>query len=371
MFLPQVVCVLSIVGTLVGFRSPGFETQSSTGRIASQPRPFADLPLAAKRIQRPFLDPIEGATVLVGAVTGSSGSTIFGTGFIVERGGSAFVVTCRHVIMAASSTSLFAIPRPQKTKSPPGGYAVLRLGKPIYHPKDGTTDTYDIAVLEIIYSTKKRLRILGVVPIQLEASGWEQPNEGLALVAAGYPNDYAERELSAGKPERLRPLRVGGIVRYVPLEALTQNGFAGTLREGYFAQTADRPPGKGASGGAVYVDDGGHAVRVVGVLLGSADVQLPENGRMIGITGFVFASSLRIMETLPSREPPNPRMQPTRRRSPRAQLFLSSVAAPEWSPRFPVPCNRNGKRCAVQSVGARTIRWTRAEPAGLSSTTCP
>jgi hypothetical protein len=35
------------------------------------------------------------------------------------------------------------------------------------------------------------------------------------------------------------------------------------------------------------------------------------------------------------------------------------------------PGNRNGERCAVQSTGARTIRWTRAESAGFSSITCP
>lgn len=311
-FLPQVVCVVSVVGTLVGFQSPGSETQSSTESIASQARPVAALTLMAEGAPtRPFPDPIESATVLVGAVSASSGTT-FGTGFIVEHRGRAYVVTCRHVILGASSTSLFAIPRPQKTKSPS---AVLKLGKPTYHPKDGTAGTYDVAVLEIVDSTRQRLRVLGVVPIQLRLSGAKPLKEGLALVAAGYPVDYAERELNLGRPEPLRPLRVGGTVRHVPLEALTQNGFGGALREGYSAQTAERPLGKGASGGAVYVEEGGHAVRLVGVLLGYADVQIKENGRTIDVTGFFFASSLRIIETLPQREPPNRRMEPTRRRS--------------------------------------------------------
>jgi hypothetical protein len=229
-----------------------------------------------------------------------SGLKTFGTGFIVEHRGHAYVVTCRHVILAAAWTSLFAIPRPQKTRSPPGGYAVLRLGRPIYHPKDGTTGTYDIAVLAIVDSARARLRVLGVMPILLGSSVMDQPTEGSAVVAAGYPVDYAERELSIGKPEPLRPLRIGGTIRYLPLEALTQNGFGGTLREGYFAQTAERSLGEGASGGVVYLDDGGHAIRLVGVLLGSADVQQrKENGNTITVTGFVFASSQRIMETLP------------------------------------------------------------------------
>src|SRR5687767_2556717 len=109
----------------------GSETQSSTESTASQARPIANLPLTAEGVpMRPFLNLIEGATVLVGTVSGSTGPTTFGTGFIVEHGGRAYVVTCKHVILEASSTSFFAIPRPQKTKSPPGGYTVLTLGKP-------------------------------------------------------------------------------------------------------------------------------------------------------------------------------------------------------------------------------------------------
>ena len=173
----------------------------------------------------------------------------------------------------------------------------MTLGKPIYHPKDGATGTYDIAVLEIV-NAKKQLRALGIAPIKLGPSG-EKPNEGLELVAAGYPVDYAEQELSLGRSEPLWALRVSGTVRHVPHEALTQNGFRGILREGYFAQTTERPLGKWASGGAVYVTDERAAVRVIGVLLGSADVQIKEDGRMIGLTGFFFASSLRIVETLP------------------------------------------------------------------------
>lgn len=296
----QVVSVLSIVGTAVCCHLPGSEMRSSTERTASKARPVADLSLKAEGVAiRALLNPVDDATVLVGAISESTGPTTFGTGFIVESRDRVYVVTCRHAILEASSTSLFAIPRPQKTKSPPGGYTLLTLGKPIYHPRDGATGTYDIAVLEIVNGARKRLRALGIAPIELGPSGAEKSNEGLQLLAAGYPVDYAEQELSRGRPEPLGALRVRGTVRHVSLEALTQRGFRGILREGYFAQTAERPLGKGASGGAVYVDNGGHAVRVVGVLLGSADVQIKKDGRMIGVTGFVFASSQRIIETLP------------------------------------------------------------------------
>jgi hypothetical protein len=283
--------VVYMVGMVVGCHSPGLDTQSSTESTPTQARPVVEQPLPAAGVQT--LDSIEGATVLVGVVFGSSW-TSFGTGFIVGHNDRAYVVTCKHVILEASSTNIFAIPRPQKSKSQA---AVLKLGMPMYHPKDGPTGTYDIAVLEIIGSARERLRALGIVPIQLRASGAELTREGLALVVTGYPVDYIERERRNEKPEPLRPLRASGTLRLVPVEALTQNGFGGTLREGYFAQTVERPLGKGASGGAVCVNEGGHAVRVVGVLLGSVD-DVKKNGRALGEMGFVFASSLRIMETL-------------------------------------------------------------------------
>jgi len=249
--------------------------------------------------RRPFLTQIEGATVLLGTATEAGGPKTFGTGFIVEHRGNTYVVTCRHVIIEAAATSFFAIPRPQKTKSPPGGYSVLTLGPPIYHPKDGPGGTYDIAVLEIRNAARKQLRALGIEPIKFVPSGDEQPIEGLAVVGAGYPVAYAERELGRAKLEPLRTLRVGGTVRQVPLESLTQTGFSGALREGFFAQTIESPLGKGASGGAVYVDEGEQSARVVGVLLGSANVQIRKDGRTEDATGFIFASTRRILETMP------------------------------------------------------------------------
>lgn len=244
---------------------------------------------------RPAVDPIESATVLVGAASGLSGTT-FGTGFVVERRNRAYVVTCKHVISEASSTELFAIARPQKNKSPS---TVLHLGRPTYHPQDRVDGTYDVAVLQIVDSSVEQLRVRGVVPLQLQPSEEAQLREGSSLMVAGYPVDYAERELASGKPDALPPMRLGGILRRVPLETLTQAGFSATLREGYFAATVERPLGKGASGSAVYLKDIGRPVRVVGVLLGSADIQVSDNRRGVRhMRGFVFASSTRALEAL-------------------------------------------------------------------------
>jgi Trypsin-like peptidase domain len=246
----------------------------------------------------PFsLDQIEAATVLVGAVKAATGATTFGTGFIAEHRGKLYVVTCKHVILEANATSFFAIPRPQKTKSPPGGYSVLTLGRPVYHPKDGPTGTYDVAVLKILHDVGKKLRTLGIVPITFDPAG-EEPTDGLAVVGAGYPVDYVESELRSGKLEPLRTVWVDGTVKNLPLDNLTQAGFGAALREGFFAHTIEAPLGKGASGGTVQVNADGPSARIVGVLLGSANIQIKKNGRTEDVTGFFFASSQRILEAL-------------------------------------------------------------------------
>lgn len=236
---------------------------------------------------RPDGDPIDSAMVLV--LDPSSGRT-FGSGFVVERRNRVYVVTCRHVIEEADSPNLRAIPKPKKTKALSES-DVLKLGKAIYHPDDAPGGTYDVAALQIVDTSLERLHGHGIVPVRLPRLAANEIKEGLALKVAGYPIEYAERELSLRSSEPLAPLRLCGTVRTVPLGTLTQNGFGAPLRAAYFAQ-ADRPLGKGASGGPVYLDGRGTNVRVVGVLLASAEMQ---QGQLVG---FVFASSDRIIETL-------------------------------------------------------------------------
>lgn len=292
------VLFISILLTFAGL----FSSPSRPSGIVAQPRNVVETFQPNKTaVRSASTNRIEAATVIVGALSQPSGLKTFGTGFIVEYAKNAYVVTCKHVVLEASSAYLVAIPRPLKTKSPPRGYAPMRLGKPVFHPSDGSTGTYDIAVLEIVGLGKKTLPSLGIFPLVISVELAEYA-EGERLEAAGYPVEYANRELALGKLEPLLPLRIKGIVSQVPLENFTQSGFAGSLREGYFAQTAERPLGKGASGGPVYVDDGKD--RVVGVLLGSADVRVDLDGRTTSLRGFVFASSLRIMETIKSRLPP-------------------------------------------------------------------
>jgi len=244
----------------------------------------------------PLVDSLEAATVIVGAFTESSGPKTFGTGFVISYANTVYVVTCKHVIAEASSPDLFVIARPMKTKSPPGGYTPVRLGKPIYHPTDTDNLTQDIAVLKIANVSRESFQQLGIRPLVLESSR-AATREGTRLAAAGYPVEYADTELSLGVLEPLRPLRSIGTVKSVPIEDLTQRGFGATLAEAYFAQTAE-PLGKGASGGPVYLE--GHEDVVVGVLLGFADLKITKDGRTSNLSGFVFASSVRVVETLDS-----------------------------------------------------------------------
>lgn len=231
----------------------------------------------------------------------SSGQT-FGSGFLIQRGERVYVVTCRHVIEEAKTRSLLAVPTPKKTRALLDT-DLLKLDVPMYHPNDSSNSTYDIAVLRVLGATVTELRQRGIELVRLEASPASAIKDGLLVHAAGYPVDYAETQLALRSSDALSPLRVRGSIKTVPLDSLTQHGFAAPLREGHFAETVERPLGKGASGGPVYADDTGETGRVVGVLVGSAETQNPHT------IGFVFASASRIIETIRSRS--NRRPHPT------------------------------------------------------------
>jgi len=231
---------------------------------------------------------VDSAIALV--LAPSYGQT-FGSGFFFEHDHGTYLVTCRHVIEEAGTGNLLAIPRPKKTKALSQS-DVLKLGRPMYHPDDSATGTYDVCVLQIVAATIPQLRCLGIRPLRLQDGSGDRIKEGFAVETAGYPTEYAERELALDSPLRLEPLHLRGTVNTIALDELTQWGFGSRLREGHFVQTEEMPLGKGASGGPVYIDGGCQgSTRVIGVLVGSGELQ---HGH---IRGFVFADSDRIIQT--------------------------------------------------------------------------
>ena len=236
----------------------------------------------------------ENHIVLIGSQTPSSGATTFGTGFLAHLRSRVSVVTCRHVIREASPGALFAIPNPKKTKSPPGGYFVLQLGRPRFHPNDGAC-TYDVAVADVANANLATLRALSITPVSIGSHETESSlEEGVCLRAVGYPIEYANAGLAANLNERLLPYEIEGAYRSISLDRIAQHGFDAPLCEAFFAQAATGA-GKGMSGGIVYSSNG----LVTGVVLASGEFHSSSTSLVVEhCRGFAFASARRIAETL-------------------------------------------------------------------------
>jgi hypothetical protein len=236
----------------------------------------------------------ENHIVLIGSHTPWSGATTFGTGFLVHVQARLSVVTCLHVIREASHGGLFAIPKPKQTKNPPGGYSVLQLGRPRFHPNDGAC-TYDIAVADVLNADHATLLAVGITPIAISENETVSAfGDGTRLRAFGYPIEYANAALAANLNEPLVPYEIEGAYRPISLNGISQHGFDAPLCEAFIAEAA-RGAGKGMSGGIVYSSDG----QFSGVVLASGEFQSsPSSPVLEHFHGFVFASARRIRETL-------------------------------------------------------------------------
>ena len=235
--------------------------------------------------------------VLIGSQTPSTGATTFGTGFLARLKNHIYVVTCRHVIREASlGAGLFAIPKPRKTKNPPGGYAVLQLARPRFHANDGAC-TYDVAVAKVTNANRSNLRALSITPVELtEKTTMSTFEQGARLRAVGYPIDYANAALAANSNEPLPPYELEGMYRPISLTGIAQHGFNAPLCEAFFAE-AGCSAGKGMSGGLVYSPQ---ANQVAGLVLASGEFEVSTSPASAQWRGFIFASSRRVFETLTS-----------------------------------------------------------------------
>jgi len=235
--------------------------------------------------------------VLIGSVKNISGPSTHGSGFLIVEKENYYVVTCRHVIREASGEELFALPNPRKTKNPPGGYLVLSLGRPTYHPKDDHTGTYDIAVTPVLNVTPEMLSVHSIEPLNLSNNRiLKEFKEGEEFVAQGFPIDYVSAELIKNKNEPLLPRQIQGSLCKVPLGSIPQQGFDAPLKEALFVQTdGANHSGKGMSGGLVRSS---RSKNVAGIVLGSVELQITCRDATAEIKGFIFVGASRIIETI-------------------------------------------------------------------------
>jgi hypothetical protein len=210
--------------------------------------------------------------------------------------------------------SLFAIPRLKQTLSPSGGYYVIPLESPYFHPDDSDSLTYDIAVFKVKKDLAE-LRMHNVYPLSFDRYSKMLLENNSKLFATGFPVDYTKEYLSRNNEEYFPPKIVSGVLRELSIKDLQQNGFVGRLQEGYFLEvTLNEVLGKGSSGGFVYSIDKFNKNVPIGLILGNANIveSLPNNQKR-DIYGIVFAKIDRILEVLDSIniKPPNQRLKLT------------------------------------------------------------
>lgn len=236
---------------------------------------------------------MEQSLVLIGSVKYNDAAT-YGTGFLISFKSKVFIVTCKHVIYEAGCNNLFAIPNPKMTKSPVGGYKVLPISKLNYHPEDSCNESYDIVICEINQLSDADLKGLSC----FEINDCIEPNNGDKIKGYGFPIDYAEKLLNLNKEDRLPPCITYSVVYDIPILQLSQNGFVGKLKEGYFAQTVDNKAAfKGFSGGLLTIGNS-EGEKPYGVILGGAEFNSNSVGRVDHYEGVVFAKFHRVLQIL-------------------------------------------------------------------------
>jgi hypothetical protein len=236
--------------------------------------------------------------VLIGSNSSISGASTYGTGFLVSKDNLCYVVTCRHVIREAANGELFAIPKPKKTKAPPGGYPVLALDIPRFHPQDNREGIFDIAIAPVLRENRQSLEANEIVPLDILNNKISSSfREGDKLLAEGYPVEFAELAMKENRNEPLLPKQLQGAFRIIPLKGIPQHGFDAPLREAFFAQTKQgNLSGKGMSGGIVRNMNGG---QLAGLVLASGEFTYSIQNQVVEkLNGFIFANANRILEAM-------------------------------------------------------------------------
>lgn len=236
--------------------------------------------------------------VLIGRIKNGNANT-FGTGILISFNSKAYIVTCKHVIFETEFENLFAIPNPRMTKKPAGGYKILSIAKVTFHPEDTDNESFDIAICELKHIPKSEFKKFNLSFVAVnQMTKLKEPKKGDNIIGYGYPIDYAEKLLALNKNDRLPPFTTHATVLDLPILQLTQDGFIGKLKEGFFAQTESMQDiMKGNSGGLVTLENN-QEIQPYGVILGNAEIVYVNNGQKENYEGIVFAKFSRVIEIL-------------------------------------------------------------------------
>lgn len=231
--------------------------------------------------------------ILIGYTNDQQTPETKGTGFIIQKNGRKFAVTCRHVIDELNESRIFGITNCRKYIFPKLNDATLSLTKPIFHPKDDADTSYDVAIFEILQDQAKEIESCKLVAYDTLSTTEEK--EGSNVIISGYSVSYLSKHFNPSDDDLLSPEHSKGYVEIQPLDELNISGFGSKVKELKFINCSNAI-GEGTSGGPVW---GG--VNCIGMLIASVNAHWTNAiGQSSPVLGGAFVSALRIKETIDS-----------------------------------------------------------------------
>ncbi len=245
---------------------------------------------------------IESSLVLIGSFRADRKGETFGTGFIVKYKDQLYIVSCKHVYSEVKDkNSIFAIPGPKQTMNPFGGYAIIHLDKPNYHPDDDNSNTYDIVVFKLINTSERSLSLKNINPLEIDNFSFPLSSNNQEIFAAGFPVDHIKRLVANNSEDVLPPKIATGREIKLKMSQLSQKGFTGKLIEGFFIKKNDFEfeMGKGSSGGLIFRENEEKKLDIIGLMLGEGKIELISSEKIISkMNIIIFAQTKRIIEII-------------------------------------------------------------------------
>lgn len=241
---------------------------------------------------------IESCLVLIGSFKNDGKGETFGTGIIIKYKNQLYIISCKHVYHGIRDKNvIFAIPKPKQTMEPKGGYAIIYLDKPVFHPDDNDS-TYDVVAFKLLNNNETSLSFKNIFPLNITTFS-EPLSNSQELFGAGFPVSYVKRLVANRTEDILSPQIVSGHEIKLDISKLSQIGFQRNLKEGFFIETNDDDEGKGSSGGLIFRMKEDESIDPIGIRIGRADIELTfPNGKTRNINAIIFTQMKRVIETI-------------------------------------------------------------------------
>lgn len=185
--------------------------------------------------------------IMIANIVNGDRCDIVGSGSVVNYHGETFVITCRHVVEAATEGRVVAVLNSTENVFP-APTDIINLRPAYYHPDDEQGSSYDIAVFKVPISDQRFNAALDLE----EAVPNEEVPIGTEASISGYPSSYLADRRVVDSNRVLPPKIVEGSYVKMPIEKLNIRDFQHKPKGIHSLRiTSALRMGKGASGSPI------------------------------------------------------------------------------------------------------------------------